>query len=1096
MRINLLLCLTAVLTLAGGSAWAQEQTVSGQVTSAEDGEPLPGVNVVLEGTITGTATDADGRYSLPVPSESVDDGVLVFTFIGLASQEVPIGNRSTIDVQMSPDMQQLSEVIVTAAGIERERKALGYAVSNLSSEDIALKAETDPLRALSGKVPGVNITGSGGLAGGSTNIVIRGSSSFLNNNQPLFVVDGVPFDNSTSSSTTFIEGNQFSNRAVDLDPNNIESITILKGGAASILYGSRAANGVVVVTTKAGRKGVRKGLEVTLNTAYNVEEPANLPEYQQLYGQGAEFTYSGGFVGNWGPRFDELEEVPHPYWNPGNGGLADKFPEYNGVMIPYQFHDNLNNFFETGHLLETSVQVTSGVGNANITGGISRATNNSYIPGSEFERTSVNFGGNAQLQNGFFIGGNVNYVKSDQLAPQAGISADFTTTATSLFQRLMFMPTSFNLMANPYQDPITGGSVYFRTDQDNPRWLVATSPYTSVVNRVYGHFTLGYDIMDGLQISYRAGFNSWTDNRRNILAKGSRLAQTGSMYTATLSNEELNGDLLISFNRDVSETINITANLGQNINQRTFTELQYNASNLTLFGQNTITNSVDQTIDTDFFSRRRLIGVFADLTVGFRDWAFLTVAGRNDWSSTLGTENRSFFYPSVSGSLILSDALDMTSNTISLIKLRASYAQTGNDAPVYYTSNVLVQNPGFGFNNGDVVFPLKSVPGLSVSNSYGNPALVAERTKDFEVGVEAGFLNNRFRLDATYYSRVSVDQISLASSAPSSGVDQVVVNSGSVTNKGIELGLTLIPVRLSNSFEWEIFGNFTRNRSNIDELGPLLGEQLVVGGFSNAVSIRHVPGQPYGILYGSEIIKDSQGRFLINPTSGLPVTSNYLTVIGDPNADFIMGVSNAFRFKGVQLSALVEWRQGGDIYSNQVGNMIGRGLLKYTEDREWARVVPGVSVDPSVAQVYGDAMLMVKKGTPVSELTAEQQAAIETVNAAPVNNFQITANESHFSDGFGNYGSDEVNVYDATVVRLREVTLGYSLPSSLLTKTPFGRVSISLSGRNLWFKSPNFPEGANYDPEVSSMGAGNSQGIDLGGALAAKRYGVNLSITF
>lgn len=1095
-----ILLIMTVLSLFGVSGVAaQDLTVSGRITSTEDGSSLPGVNVLLKGTSTGTVTDIDGAYSISVPAGSAESGTLVFSFIGLATQEVPIGGRTTIDVQMGPDVTQLSEVVVTAVGIERERKALGYSTTSLSSQDVALKAETDPIRALSGKVPGVNITGSGGLAGGSTNIVIRGNSSFLNNNQPLFVVDGIPFDNSTVRSTSFINGNQFSNRAIDLDPNNIESITVLKGGAASVLYGARAANGVIVVTTKAGKKGVQKGLEITFNNSYSMEEPANLPEYQKKYGQGGEFSYNGGFVGNWGPAFSEVDEVPHPYWEPsnaGNAGLPEAFPELVGKMIPYKFHDNLNNFFRTGHLFETAVQVTSGVGNANITGGISRSVNESYIPGSEFERTSVNFGGNAQLSNKFFVNGNVNYVRTNQTSPQAGISADFTTSATSLFQRLLFIPTSFDLMGSPYIHPVTNGSVYFRTDQDNPRWLVETSPYTSNVNRVYGHFTLGADIAEGLQVSYKAGFNSWTDARRNVLAKGSRIAQSGSMYTANVSNEELDGTLLINYNRDLNESITLSANVGQNINQRTYTELHYSGSNLTLFGQNTMTNSVNQIVNTDYYSRRRLIGVFADVTVGYNDWAFLTVAGRNDWSSTLGIENRSFFYPSVSGSVILSEALDIASNALSSLKLRASFAETGNDAPVYYTGNVLVQNPWFGFNDTDVQFPFRNVPGLSVSNSYGNPALVAEKTKDFEVGVEAGFLNGRIHVDATFYNRKSIDQISRAASAPSTGVEQVVVNSGSVTNKGIELGLTLVPVRLTNGFEWEVFGNFTRNRSNIDDLGPLLGESMIVGGFSNGVSIRHVPGMPYGVLYGSEAIRDSQGRYLINPETGLTVVSNYLTVIGDPNPDFILGIGNTFRFKGLQLSALLEWKQGGDIYSNQVGNMIGRGLLKYTEDREWARVIPGVLVDPSVAQTYGEAMQMVNKGTAISDLTADQQAAIEAVDAAPVNNLQISANESHFSDGFGNYGADDVNVYDGTVIRLREISLGYSLPRTILERTPFGRVTISLSGRNLWFNAPNFPEGSNYDPEVSTMGAGNSQGIDLGGALAARRYGVNLSVTF
>nr|WKN38298.1 SusC/RagA family TonB-linked outer membrane protein [Tunicatimonas sp. TK19036] len=1116
--------------------WAQDRTVSGTVTSEEDGSTLPGVNVIVKGTTIGTVTDIDGNYRLSVPS---DAETLSFTFIGLAEKEVAIGSQSVIDVTMTSDTKQLSEVVVTAIGIEREKKALGYSVSNISGENIAQRSEPDPLRAIQGKVPGVNITGGGGAPGQSTKINIRGMSSLTGNTQPLFVVDGIPFDNSTNAfdptnpdASASVDNSAFSNRAFDLDPNNIESMTVLKGAAAAALYGSRATNGVVVITTKSAKKNTKKGLEVTYSGSYNVERVASLPDYQNVYSQGSNQLYNAGFIGNWGAPFpnhvDRLNAeygtnydkvifgaitddngnvivpetpagfIPHPLIMTSTG-VSNRydllFPDFVkgyyfandgvfitdrndprwgadggtaiGIDVPFQPYDIVGGFFDQGQLIENSVNVTAGGENSTLTGGISRMTNQGIVPNAEASRTSLNFGGNGQLSNGLFLSGNVNYVNTTQETPQSGGSffSDYTTaTSTSIFQRLYYLPRNYNLNGYPFESPIDGSNIFYRP-LDNPLWIAKYNRYRSDVNRVFGNMTLSYDIGDWLNLTAKGGVNTYNDARRNIVRSGGVGIPDGQIWTEDITYTEQDYNFIATISQDFTESFAFRGIIGVNANQRENSRRKVTGSGLISEGLYNTDATTQTTVNYDYRYLRRFYAAYADLQFSYNDYLYLNVVGRNDWSSTLPVDNRSYFYPGVSASFIFTEALDLSNSIINYGKIRGAITKVGNEPSPYQTAtyyNILqpLTVNGTDYNRA------------TLSDQLGNVNLKPEFTTEVEAGIELQMLDNRVGLDVTYFKRTSTDQIAAAKLPVTSGFDTEIVNIGELENRGWEIGLDLTPVRTPGGFSWNIYSAFTRIRTEVIDAGPA-GEIFIGGPFSTLGTI-HRSGEPYGQLLGSINARDDEGNLLIDKTNGLPFALPTGDIIGNPNPDFVLGVTNTFTYKGFTLRALFDWKQGGDMYSATAASLLLRGQLEISEEREGLRVVPGVYGDPQTNEPILD-----DEGNKI-------------VNTTPV-----TAFDYHFTNGFGAYGQDEVNVYDATVIRLRELSLGYNLPQTLLESTPFGSVRLMFTGRNLWFKAPNFLEGLNFDPEVLAEPAGsNVQGFDYGAYPTTRRYGVNLTVTF
>ncbi len=1044
----------------------QQRMVTGTVTD-EDGAPMPGVTVTAVGTNVTVSTDNQGQYQITVPAEASS---LMFHFVGFVDAVQVIGSRSVIDVRLTADQLELEEVVVTAAGIERKSNTLGYSVSTLTADNLAQKNEPDPVRALTGKIAGVNIQGAGGVAGGATNITIRGNSSLGNNNQPLYVVDGIPFDNSTFDTPGSTQGSQSTaNRSFDLDPNNIQSMTVLKGAAAAALYGSRAANGAIIITTKASAKRSRKGTEITLNTSYSMEEIAGLPEYQQLYGQGTNFDYRVGVYGSSGSAYSSRDLVPHPL--AGVVSAAD-FPEYyeadgvTPVMAPYRSYAGKaqEDFFRTGGVLETALSISSGSEKGNFTAGLSRTKNEGIVPANDITRTSINVGGNIRMDNKFYASGTINYVMTDQTAPPMGNGM----AGGSIMANLYYLPTSYDLTGLPYENA-NGDNVYGRAGLDNPYWSAKYSPSFSNVDRYYGNFVLGFDPLEWLNIQNSSGFNAYTDRRLSVLGKGSSVYANGSMVADNIYRQELDNTLLVTITKEFAEDYTVRAIFGNNINQRMTQRSVFNGDNIITKGIHDISNTSTITLGNLPNNRARIkqryYAFFGDITVDYKDFLSLNLVGRNDVSSTLPADNRSYFYGGANGSFNFTNAFQISNRILSSGTVRLGYTRVGNEASPYLTTNVYNTNMEASgleapFSNGVIT----NVSTLTLANDLTNPNLRPEFITEFEAGTELQFFVRRMSLDVTYYHKKSTSQIFTVNSPPSTGYTRRIINLGQTSNRGVEVMLSGTPFRTASGFNWDISANFTHNVNMVDDLGEYA--QLVYG---NNV---HIPGQPYGQIYRARYARDDEGNILVNPQTAKPISSGVSGPVGNPNPRFMAGLSNTVSFKGVTLDVLFDWKEGGAIYSANVGEAMARGVTRDTEDRELLYIGPGVLGDVNTLQPLLD----------------------ENGNKIP-NNTAVPLTDYYFSGGFGPGGIAEGWVFDATVFRLREISLGYAIPSKWLEKSPFGSAFISVSGRNLWFLAPNFPKYMNYDPEIST-GSANNAGADAYGVPTSRRYGINLRFSF
>lgn len=1068
--------LLSFLCVVAAHAWSQDRNVSGRVISAEDNAPIPGVNVIVKGTTNGTVTDAEGRYSLLAPANG---GVLVFSFIGLQTQEVTIGERSVVDVSLVSDATQLNEVIVTASGIQREVKSLGYGVERVGGDKVSQVSEPDPLRALSGKIAGVNIIGSSGSAGSATRITIRGSSSLLGATQPLIVVDGIPYDNSTNNTFNQLTGGgAYGSRFQDIDPNNIASINVLKGAAASALYGTRGANGVLVITTKTGGSSPsKKGLEVSVNSSVSFEQISNLPDYQNIYGTGTNFNYSQ-VNGSWGEPF--IGTLPYanrttiPHW-------YDQIPGFEylwGTTVPYKaYPNNTKDFFRTGVVYDNSVGFTAGNDKSNLAVIISNTTQYGYVPSEEFKRTNFSVGGNSTLDNGLIVGGNLAYTNSFQHNTQGG--ANNAVGNASAFARILYQGRNWDLFGQPYQNPLTNGSIYFVdvSQADNPIWSYKNAGIESETDRYVASFNLGYNINEWLNVTWRAGVNGYTQRQTDWFRPGSRGAGgSGQVTNFDVRFQELQSDLLVTVNRDINENLNLRAIVGHSLNQRDTDSQGYQGTGYVDFFINDIDNTNAVIPIGGGTSKRRIVGVYADVSVGYKDYLFLNLTGRNDQSSTLPTNNNSFFYPSASIGFVFTDAISGLPAILNYGKIRASIAEVGGDTAPYQIFPVFGVNPG-SINQTGNAFPFTGASGATLSNIARDPNLKPERTRELEAGLELKGWENRVSVDVAVYKKNSFDQIASIAIPQASGFTGLFTNIGELSNRGVELSVGVTPVKLSNGFTWDIRGVYTYNKSRVESLkmpnGKPISEITLRNTFAGTVQSVHIVGQEYGLIKGTVSARDDEGNLLINPADGQLIADPNPAVVGNPNPDFIIGLTNTLSWKGIVLSAVFDWKQGGDLFSTTVNTYLGRGVTRDTEDRELGAIIPGYYGDPNTGEPLRD----------------------EGGNKIP-NQTNIGLNTYYFGNSFGINGQDEWSIWDATVFRLREVVLGYSIPKSLLSKTPFGSARVSVTGRNLWYLAPNFPEHSNFDPEVSQFGNTNAQGFEFAATPSVKRWGFNVNLTF
>lgn len=1059
------LFLTAiVLTAATLIASAQAQRVSG-VVKDRSGEPVAGASVVVDGTSIGVITGADGTFTISAkPGQT-----LSFLFYGMKPQKLEV-TSTKMDVTMEEDLMLLDESVVTAVGIQRSERSLGYSVTKVDAGEAIHRAEPDLIRSLDGKIPGVQISAPSGDAGGATRMTIRGNSSFLGNNQPLYVVDGVPYSNNGTSASGRASGigGAYGSGIATLDPNDIESMSVLKGAAAAALYGSRAANGVVLITTKSGAKDIKgaKSTHVTYNGSLALETIASLPIYQNSYGQGSNFQ-PGGANGSWGAAFSRVKEIPM------YSAIAAEYPDlaeqlYPGKegMIPYQaYPDNVKNLFRTGIIWDHSLNVQSinEKGHFNVTG--SYTSQDSYIPGSEFDRYAFSIGGSQQVSKKLRIGGNLAFTYTDQQSPIYGNNQSSAELGgMNSLARAFIMPRSWDIQNYPYQTQ-DGSNLLFQlsSQANNPYWAWENDKINSIQKRIVANFNATYAFTDWLSADYTIGFNDYALSRKTIVNLGSRgYAGKGYISNGNSDNSVLESTLLLTANKDFGK-FNVRATLGHNYNQDLYTSFSANGPEIINPGIFDIGNTKSQTAG-EGYSKSRKWGLFADILLSYDNWAFLNISGRNDVSSTLPKANRSFFYPAFSGSVVFTEALGIQSDVLSFGKVRASWAKVGNDASPYY-------------NNGTYVTgnPYMGQALMELPTRLYDPNLKPEFTSEFETGLELKFFDGRIAFDGTYYNRVSDNQIGAKASPSSTGYNDYVTNFGSIRNAGFELGLDLYPI-MTNDFSWSIYTTFTRNRSEVLSLADGVDKIYLGGDFASPRPVLMV-GQPYGVIEGERIARDKDGNWLVDPASGMYINDTEVGIIGDPNPDFKTTMTNTLRYKGLSFSFMFDFQKGGCVFSSYLTDLLGRGVTKDTEDRLGARILPGVYGDKNTLEPYLDA-----NGNPIPNTTTLSESDLWFSDGGTLSSFAINS-------------ADEVAVYDATVLRLREVNLSYQLPKKWMQAIRLQGAEIGVVGRNLWFWAPNVPKYSNYDPTINTFGETNVQGIDYTSAPSTRRFAFNLKLT-
>lgn len=1075
LKLKWILTLFAVLFLQ--LATAQEMSVTGTVTDPA-GLPIPGVNVLVKGSNGGTQTDFDGKFKITAKQGDK----LIFTFLGMQTQELPASAK--MNVKMVDDSVQLEGVVVTAQGIKKEKKRLGYAVSEIKSDLLEQRADSDIGRILTGKASGVNIIAQSGLSGSGTNVVIRGYSSFSSSNQALFIVDGVPFSTDTNSvgregeRNDFVNGNNGSSRFLDLDPNNIETVNVLKGLAAATLYGSLGRNGVILITTKSGanRKGAKKST-VTLSSSIFFNEIASLPDYQNQYGNGFDQSF-GWFFSNWGPSFDKdglagwgnsdafdaNGTLPHPY---STANFAAAFPELAEARYVWKPYNSVENFFRTGIVTNNSVNFRGQSENGESTYSISYSNteDEGFTPGNSVRRNTLSIGGSSKINKKTTVSGTLNYAKTDFVSPPVALSQGngATGSGSSIFGDLWFTPRSIDLQGLPYQNPTTGGSVYYRQNNSiqHPLWTLYNSGTTQSTNRVFGTASVSYDLNSNLNLTYRAGLDNYNEANVNYQNKGGVNSNSGNARTAKGFYETWNNintiwdhNILLTGKYKLTEKLGLDFNLGATTRNEVFEQNGVASDDQQIFGVRRHYNFANS-LPIENYADRNIAGIYSQAEFDYGSYLFLSLAARKDWVSNFAKDNNSIVYPSVSLSFLPTAAFEKLSSDTGLnfLKLRFGIGTSANfgDFGSYPVSNTVIQNVRDSqTSNGTNIIT------NSVGATLGNPDLTPELLTEYEVGMETKFYKNRFGIDLSLFKRITTDLIVDRPLPPSTGYSQTRTNIGEIQAKGIELDLSAVIVKSKdNGFNWETNVNFTSNDTEVTDLG-LDTDRVIYTGFSNLGNVAEV-GHPLTAIFGSRILRDENGNFVVG------ANGNYLQdptdgIIGDANPDWIMNVNNTISYKGFDFNFLVNYTKGGDVYSSTISTLLGRGLIEETVDRERTYILPGVT----------------ESGQP--------------------NNVQINNSDYYFSNIL--FGPSELQIYDATTIRLQEVGLGYTVPAKFLEKTAFSGISFKVSGYNLYYRAINTPKGANFDPNTSGTGVGNGIGFDFLNGPSSRRYGFSLKLTF
>ncbi|MEJ5962263.1 SusC/RagA family TonB-linked outer membrane protein [Pedobacter immunditicola] len=1078
---RLLLCLF-VFMLFSICAVAQQRTITGTVTGREDGLPIPGATIRIRGAQGGTQADGEGKYTLSVPPEAT---ALNFSSIGYITETVNIGTSNVINASLVSDAKTLGEVVVTAQAIRREKRTLGYSAPTVSNEELTQGQNASAINSLTGRVAGVNITTTSNTPGASSRIVLRGGSSISGNNQALMVIDGVPIDNSSVIGGENELGSvDFGNRGNDINPDDIASVTVLKGPAAAALYGSRASNGALIITTKTGKKGADK-TEITFSTATAASSILKLPDFQNEYGQGyydvisddgTEATYFNDPKENWSwgaPFTGEMQE-----WGQQIDGVR--------LMKPYAaIEDNIQNFFKTGYSTDNNLSFSGGGEKTSFYLGLNALNSNGIYPGDKdvFDRYNVRFNGNAEFSNKFNAGISFNYSKISSNQVAGG------QINSSVYDNVLQTPRDIPLedlkdLNNKYYGYgiVTADGVrhddlygYYGAYAINPYYVLQNYDNFDDLNRLTGNFNIGYKPFEWLNITERLGVDTYSDRRRLLAPKYNFFPadeagnysednvqnSNGSYEIDQYNINEVVHDLMVTGSHKFNDDFEGSLMIGNNIrirNTNTVLTSTNTAGGLVVPGYYNLANSNGPVaVLTDNWTRRRLFGLYADLNLSYKNMLFLQVTGRNDWSSTLPEENQSFFYPSVSGSFLFTELLKESPITkfLDYGKIRASYAQVGNDTDPYQLFTTFARGEILT-GRGSTTFPFGNVAALMANTTIGNERLKPEKTSSFEVGTELGFFDNRLAVDFSYYANSSKDQILSIPIANSTGYGFSVVNAGEIQNKGVELSLRGTPIRTGNGLSVELFATYTKNKSEVVELLPGV-DQVVLGGFSGMAIVAAV-GKSYGEFYGVDDAKDAQGRTIVDPGTGLPLPTESAQYLGSYNPKYQASAGANIKYKNLSMNVLFDTKHGGVFYSRTRNLMAFVGTSEETGGDRIGVIFPN--------SVYLDE------------------------NGNSVVNTDVLYNKQDYYPDL-NPGHD---IVDATYVKLRTLSLSYTFNKQQLSKTPFGQLTIGLYGNNLFIWTPG--ENKYADPEVNSAGAGNVQGFDYTAQPSVRNYGLNVRVSF
>lgn len=1033
-----------------------QSKLEGTVIDAITKEPVIGASINIKGTTHGVVTDLDGKFFFQTGQKF--PYTLVVSYLGYKKREVVV-NQNSVIIDLTEEQNVLSEVVVTALGITKEKKSLGYTTQSLKNKDIADTKETNFLNSLAGKLAGVRITNSQGDMG-SSRIIIRGETSIAGNNQPLFVVDGVPVDNSQLNSGGATR--DFKNAISDLNPQDIETLTVLKGPNAAALYGSRAAHGVVLITTKSGKS--QKGLGISVSSGITISQVATLPSFQNSFGQGSngKFSYVDGKGGgindgvdeSWGPKLD--------------GRLIPQFYS-NGQAVPFVANpDNVRDFFNTGLTFDNSISVARSDDKSDFRLGINNQKQNGTVPNSEVNKTNFTINTNYQISKNVKVGVTGNYIVTDAPALPGGPMG--ARAAGVMLQFLWFgRQVDINQLRNN-RDVNWNNSYY-----SNPYWNAYYNTTSQQRNRLIGDIHLDAKLADGLNFKFRTGVDYYNDRRKYQIKYGTNGTPFGSYAEDAYTVSESNTEGIFTYTKKLSDDFSLDALAGFNIRNHSDANNYQKAPRLAVPDLYTLNNSRDPLTSYNTLSKLRVYSAYASAQFGYKNYAFVNVTARNDWSSTLPSSNRSYFYPSINGSLVLSEALNLKSNTLDFLKLRGGWSEVGNDADPYQLSTVYNFQTAFDGN-----------PIQTSSQKKLNENLKPETTRSTEVGVEASFWKNRLHFDAAYYNTNSFDQILEIKTTASSGYNSQLINAGKINNRGIEIQLDGTPIQ-TQDFKWNVGVNYSKNISKVEILDYDKQIQNYTIGSSGGVDVLASVGQAYGALYGTAYQRDASGNIVVG-ANGLPKADPQKKVLGHYTPDYLAGVTNTLTYKNIELSFLVDASVGGELFSgtNRTGNYTG--VL--------AQTLPGRDAANGGLSYYypgnntANPKTLVAGGTAPSGVTVYDDGMIfKGVYADGTANNQVISAQEYYK---ASYNISEAYVYSSTFVKLREVKLAYNLNKSFVKKLGLEAASITAVGRNLFFIYKDAP---NIDPETA-FNTGNAQGLESLALPTTRSYSLNVNLKF